>query len=139
MTNSAPSRNEDELARIREIAEGGEDRPVLMMNLNRYRAEAGYPEGELYRGYMAALARLLPRVGAKVLWRAPVEGQARGEQALDEILAVWYPSHRAFLELPEEPGADENFRLRALAVAYAVIHRCPGDRAPLGADAGFGA
>ena len=36
-----------------------------------------------------------------------------------------------FLDLPKAPGADENYRLRALAVEKAVIHRMPGDAFPL--------
>ena len=124
-------RNESELAEIRSIAESGNDRPVLMLNLNRYSEEAGYPSGEAYRAYMAALEALLPRVGGQILWRTPVFGQPVGEQAIDEILAAWYPSHRAFLELPRAPGADENFRLRRQCVEYAVIHRCLGERLPM--------
>lgn len=120
-------RNEDELAAIREIANGGNDQPVLMLNLNRYSVEAGYPDGDNYRQYMSVLEALLPRVGAKVLWRTPVFGQPVGEQRIDEILAAWYPTHRAFLELPDAPGAPENFRLRRTCIDYAVIHRCLGD------------
>ncbi len=44
------------------------------------------------------------------------------------------PSMNLNLYRPEAPCADENFRLRGLAVEYAVIHRCPGDRAPLGRE-----
>ncbi len=124
-------RNEDELDAIKAIARGGGDKPVLMLNLNRYSTEAGYPDGDTYRAYMAVLDTLLPRVGAKVLWRTPVYGQPVGEQSIDEILAAWYPTHRAFLELPDAPGADENFRLRRICVEYAVIHRCEGERHPL--------
>ena len=127
MSTSLIRGNESELEAIREIAEGGSDKPVLMLNLNRYSREAGYPDGENYRGYMSVLDALLPRVGARILWRTPVFGQPIGEQSIDEILAAWYPTHRAFLELPSAPGADENFRLRRVCVEYAVIHRCLGD------------
>ena len=119
--------NDNELETIAAIAEGTDDGPVLMLNLNRYSKEAGFPDGELYREYMRILQNLLPRVGGKVLWRTPVFGQPVGEQPLDEILAAWYPTHRAFLDLPDAPGADDNFRLRRLCVEYAVIHRCVGD------------
>ena len=119
--------NDNELETIAAIAEGGNDGPVLMLNLNRYSKEASFPDGELYCEYMRILEALLPRVGGKVLWRTPVFGQPVGEQPLDEILAAWYPTHRAFLDLPDAPGADDNFRLRRLCVEYAVIHRCAGD------------
>jgi len=125
------TRNNAEIAVIRTIAESGNDRPVLMLNLNRYSTEANFPDGELYRQYMAVLERFVPVVGAKILWRHPIHGQVTGAQPIHEILAAWYPSHQAFLDLPKAPGADENYRLRALAVEKAVIHRMPGDAFPL--------
>ena len=124
------NRNAEELRTIRRIATSGADKPVLMLNLNRYSTAAEFPHGELYREYMSVLEGFLPVVGAKILWRQPVLGQPVGEQKLDEILAAWYPSHQAFLDLFDAPGSDENFRLRSLAVADAVIHRCPGVVAP---------
>lgn len=131
MSEQGARRNDGELEAIAAIAGGGNDRPVLMLNLNRYAAGAGYPDGNPYRDYMAVLEALLPRVGGKILWRTPVYGQPVGEQPVDEILAAWYPSHQAFIDLPGAPGADENFRLRRACVEYAVIHRCAGDRDPL--------
>ena len=124
--NYVNKRNETEIQIMREIATSGRDRPVLMLNLNYYSAEAAFPDGSLYRNYMAVLERFLPVVGAKVLWRHPVLGQATGAQKLHEILAAWYPSHQAFLDLPDAPGAEENFRFRAIAVEHAVIHRVSG-------------
>ena len=120
-------RNDAEIQRIRHIAEGGSDGPVLMLNLNYYSVEADFPNGALYKTYMAVLANFLPAVGAKILWKHPVLGQVTGEQKVHEILGAWYPTHQAFLDLPTAPGAEESFRLRALAVANAVIHRLPGD------------
>ena len=131
MSTGGPTRNNTELDAIQAVADSGEDRPVLMLNLNRYSPDAEFPNGDNYQKYMTVLADLLPRVGARILWRVPVQGQPVGEQPIDEILAAWYPSHRAFIDLPNTEGAKENFRLRRLCVEYAVIHRCPGDRAPL--------
>ena len=127
-------RNVAEIDAIKAIAASGSDRPVLMLNLNRYTAEAGYPDGDLYRQYMSALTKVLPNVGGKVLWQSPVHGQPVGEQPVDEVLAAWYPSHQAFLDLPNVTDAEENFRLRRLIVEYAVIHRCDGELAPLGGE-----
>ncbi len=127
MNDNINRRNESELQAIKAIADSGSDKPVLMLNLNRYSEDASYPDGEIYRKYMSVLDALLPRVGAKVLWRTPVFGQPVGEQPIDEILAAWYPTHQAFLELPDAKGAAENFRLRRMCVQYAVIHRCRGD------------
>jgi len=121
-------RNEDELSIIRGIAGSADDGPVLMLNLNCYRPEAGFPDGDLYHRYVSGLETFLLTVGAQILWRLPVFGQAVGEQKIDEVLAAWYPNHEAFLNLCTAPGAAENYRLRGLCVEHAVIHRCPGDR-----------
>ena len=120
----------DDFAEIKAIAMSDDDGPVLMVNLNKY-AEGEYPDGAAYKDYMGALDILLERVGGKILWRTPVLGQPIGSQALDEILGVWYPSHKSFLALREQGEvSDENFRLRNLVVTAAVIHRCPEDRIP---------
>ena len=119
-----------DFAKIEEIANSDDDRPVLMVNLNKY-SEGEYPNGTIYKDYVKALDVLLEYVGAKILWRTPVYGQPVGTQPLDEILGAWYPSHKAFLALREQGKASEqNFRLRNLAVEYAVIHRCPEDGIP---------
>ena len=124
------TRNDEEMEIMRQIATSGNDRPVLMINLNYYSEQASYPDGALYKNYMDVLERFLPVVGAKILWRHPVLGQATGDQPLHEILAAWYPTHQAFLDLPAAPGAEENFSLRALAVERAVIHRVTGEEYP---------
>jgi hypothetical protein len=123
-------RNEDDFAIVRKIAESGHDGPVLMLNMNRYRADSGYPDDGVYKHYIAGLGKFLEGAGAKLLWRFPVHGQAVGEQKVHELIACWYPVHKVFLNLYQAPGAEENFRLKGICVEYAVIHRCPGDRAP---------
>ena len=123
-------RNEEELAVIASIARSGDDGPVLMLNLNRYKAGSGFPGEGIHGNYITGLERFLPGVGGQILWRRPVLGQAVGEQNIDEILAAWYPSLQSFLDLSTAPGAAENYRLRGECVEYAVIHRCPGDQFP---------
>ena len=116
------------LHQLSAIASSGDDRPVLMLNLNLYSREAAYPDGELYTRHMSGLEAFLPSVGGSILWRFPALGQPVGEQRLDEILAAWYPSHQALLDLRSAPGSEENYRLRAFAIEHAVIHRCPGNQ-----------
>ena len=125
-------RDPAEAARISEVAESGYDFPVLMLNLNRYKPDAEFPTGDIYRTYMRVLQEFLPQVGARLLWRAPVLGRPVGDQVIDEVLGAWYPTHRAFLDLPNASGAQENYRLRSEAVEYACIHRCAGDVPPFG-------
>jgi len=119
-----PSTNAAEIEIVARVAAGEDDGPVFMLNLNKYRAEARYPDGDLYRDYMAALETLLVEVGGQVLWRTTVLGQVVGDQDIDEALGIVYPSHQAFLNLTSAPGSAENMRLRALAVEHADLHRC---------------
>lgn len=125
-------RNESEIAAMRRDAESGNDAPVLMLNLNTYKAEAGFPEGDLYSSYIAALRTVLDAAGANILWQHPVFGQVVGEtHVVHEVLGIWYPSADAFLKLPTLPGADESYRLRELCVERATIHRCGTSPDPL--------
>src|SRR5579862_1685711 len=89
-------RNESELSVIRAIVDSGNDRPVLMLNMNTYTAGAGFPDSVLYRRYLFGLEALVVTLGGKILWRLPVFGQPVGEQQrIDEIVAIWYPTHKA--------------------------------------------
>jgi len=119
-----PSTYAEELEIVAAVAQGANDGPVFMLNLNKYRAEAQYPDGDLYRDYMSALDTLLVEVGGEILWRTAVLGQVVGDQDIDEALGILYPSHQAFLNLMSAPGSAENMRLRALAVERADLHRC---------------
>ena len=53
MADSAPWTDDVETMRV--IAESDNDHPVLMVNLNKYKQKAGYPDGKLYNEYMSAL------------------------------------------------------------------------------------
>jgi hypothetical protein len=119
-----PSINTAEVDAIARIAQSATDGPVFMLNLNKYRPEAHYPEGQLYRDYMSVLDTLLLQVGGKILWRTTVLGQVVGNQDIDEALGIWYASNQAFLNLMSAPASSENMRLRALAVEHADLHRC---------------
>jgi len=119
-----PSMNASEIELVRQIASSDSDRPVLLLNLNKYTPEAHYPQGALYRDYMSVLDRLLSEVGGSILWRTAVLGQVVGGQDIDEALGIWYPSHQAFMNLMSAPSSSDNMRLRALAVERADLHRC---------------
>jgi hypothetical protein len=63
----------------------------------------------------------------------PIKGQilVNGHlEELDEILAYWYPSHRAFLDLFSSADVEENFEIRKELIDYAVTHRCSGINPP---------
>ena len=61
-----PNTNNEEIEKFKIIAQSDNDRPVLMLNLNRYRPEAEYPKGKLYKEYMTVLDQLLSEVGGEI-------------------------------------------------------------------------
>ena len=67
-----PNVNVEQIEEFKSLANTDEDTSVLMLNLNRYRPEAGYPSGKLYKEYTAVLDQLLLEVGGKILWRTHV-------------------------------------------------------------------
>ena len=119
-----PNVNMDEINKIKEIASSGSDGPVMMLNLNRYVPEAGYPDGDLYKEYIAIVAKAVGEVGGKILWQTPVRGHVVGNQDFHETLGVWFPTHQAFLNLSANRYSEENMRLRSLAIEAANLLRC---------------
>ena len=121
-------RNAAEFQTIGDIAAGSNDGPVLMVNMNGYYPEAGYPDGELYQTYIQGLGPFLQGAGGLLLCRMPVYGQAVGQQRVDEIVFAWYPTpqlspHFDRANKPLNPAGCE----RALAKAcMSGASRCSG-------------
>ena len=61
-----PNMNLDELAVFKSFAGSNDDGLALMLNLNRYGPQAGYPNGTLYREYMTVLDQLVAEVGGRI-------------------------------------------------------------------------
>ena len=119
-----PDRNELEFAKIEEIANSENDRPVFMLNLNKYFDRSGFlNRNEKYNDYIETVYAILHETGGKMLWRSTVRDQMVGNQEIDEAWAVWYPSHKAFLDLKDVPTAAKSFTLKRQIVERAVIHR----------------
>ena len=60
----------------------------------------------------------------------PIDGSSLGGGAFDEIIAIYYPTHQAFLNMRSLPSSDENYRLRDLAAANAQLLRSRGKGRP---------
>ena len=114
------------------IAKSEKDYPVLMINQNRY-LKGEFPNGDLYSKWRSINKKMISEVKGKVIWSLKVEAPhlINGNlEALDEILAYWYPSHKAFLSMVNSPYRKDNFELRKELIVYAVIHRCDGRNVP---------
>ena len=119
-----PNVNAETIEKMQRIAGSREDGPVFMLNLNKYTASAGFPHGELYKKYMISINRLVDEVEGKILWQTKVNGQVVGNQDLDEVLGVWYPSHQSFLSIRTAPSSARNMELRSSAVQSANLQWC---------------
>lgn len=115
----------------------GTDGPVVMLNLNKYRPVAEYEDGrdaggrtgrEVYNEYGLVALQALAAVGAKVLWDTPMTAPLIGceHDTYDEVLAIWYPSRAAFIELTNFPGYQEALAHRSAALAWSSLIPCVG-------------
>jgi uncharacterized protein (DUF1330 family) len=121
----------EQVGEMQAIAGGPDDGPLVMLNLNRYRDPAAYAR------YGEVAQRVLVRVGGRILWHAPVRGTVigEGEERFDDVIAVWYPSATAFLELIADPELLEARPHRLEGLERAALLRCDGAAEPaLGLD-----
>jgi uncharacterized protein (DUF1330 family) len=99
----------DELA-----AKVPDGRPVVMVNLLRYRERAVYPPGtvtdavtgrQAYERYSQLTIPHLRKVGARPIWRADARGSlfAPEGETWDEVILVRYPSRAAFARMISNP------------------------------------
>lgn len=128
-----------EMDRLALVAEADDGKPVVMLNLNRYREQAAYADGreasgrDAYLAYAALAIPAIESVGGKVLWVAEGREVAIGceHDAYDEVVAVWYPSRAAFLNLPSYPGYMEAHEHRDAGVEQAVLLACSAEAEPM--------
>ncbi len=132
---------QEQLAEVGAVAGSAADRPVIMLNLNTYRERAAYqgePPGgvsadvsgrEAYERYSEVAQRVLAREGGRILWYTSSPGTVIGApgEGCDEVLAVEYPSHAAFLALALDGEILPALAHRSAGLERAVIIRCePG-------------
>ena len=94
-------------------ARTGEQSPVVMLNLLRFVPDGGR---ERYGEYGAAVAPLLEKAGARVVFAGDPATVLLGERSWDLVLLVEYPTRQAFLEMigSEEYRAIGHLRTEAL-------------------------
>ena len=44
-----------QMARLKKLAEASEGKPLVMLNINKYRPEVNFPVGQSYLSYMEAI------------------------------------------------------------------------------------
>ena len=102
--------NEDQ---IKEFSEQGEDKPIYMVNLLKFKEKANYPDKretdltgeEAYAIYAEEVAGHLEKVGGKPLFGGEVERLMLGEveDLWDKVAIAMYPSRKAMLQMINDP------------------------------------
>jgi len=123
------------------------DRPIVMLNLVRYRAEAAYPDGhdragqsltgaEAYKLYSDESAPVFRRVGGEVIWAGAPMAVLIGpdDEKWHTAFVARYPTAHAFLEMVTDPDYQQAVIHRQAAVATSRLIRCE----PRAAGGGFG-
>ena len=91
-----------------------ENRPIVMLNLLRYREQADYPADfdatpcsgeEAYQRYGVVAAARVASVGGRLIWAGRADCTVIGPEAetWDTVVLVEYPSKQAFAEMIGQP------------------------------------
>ena len=113
--------NEAGLAAFSERAD--EASSVTMLNLLEFAPEGGR---ERYAEYGAAVAPLLEKAGARVVFAGEPGAVLLGEQSWDMVLLVEYPTRRAFLEMIGSEAYRSIAHLRTEALTRGELHPLSG-------------
>lgn len=114
---------QEQLAEIMALAGTDADGPIVMLNLNRYR-----DRGE-YLKYAAVAERVLAEVGGSVMWHADALATVIGDETdrWHEVIAVRYPSRRAFVALATHPDCLAAREHRVGGLERAALVCCADD------------
>jgi uncharacterized protein (DUF1330 family) len=125
------------------LQSSSDDAPVVALNLNRYRERAAYPPGTpdadvsgrvAYMRYGVVAFRAIAAVGGRILWATEGRECLIGceHDAYHEVVAVWYPSRKAFASIEEVPGYRDAFEFhRRAAVEHATLLVCDAAATPV--------
>jgi uncharacterized protein (DUF1330 family) len=100
------------------------DKPIMMLNLLRFRDKAAYADGrdvtgaEAYEAYGRESAPVFRRVGGVIVWRGRPEVMIIGpaDKQWDLAFIARYPTAGAFLEMVTDPQYREAVKHRQAAV-----------------------
>jgi uncharacterized protein (DUF1330 family) len=100
-------------------ARAGEEAPVVMLNLLRFKPDGGR---ERYAEYGAGVAPLLEKAGARVAFAGDPATVLLGERSWDLVLLVEYPTRQAFLEMIGSEEYQAIAHLRTEALEHGELH-----------------
>ena len=108
------------LEQFKQLVAAPDEGPVVMVNLLKFK------DADAYRRYGNAAIGMIEAQGGRLLWAG------RGQQVLigdpgedwDVVLAVEYPSRKAFVEMVSRPEYLEAHADRERALARTVVIAC---------------
>ncbi|HMC50262.1 MAG TPA: DUF1330 domain-containing protein [Solirubrobacterales bacterium] len=100
-------------------ARSGEDAPVTMLNLLRFKPDGGQ---ERYAEYGAAVMPLLEKAGARVVFLGESALPLLGDGRWDSVLLVEYPTCQAFLDMVASAEYQAIGHLRTEALEHGELH-----------------
>jgi len=99
---------------IQTLLAGPPDRPVVMVNVLRFKPAADAPDVGLsgedaYRHYVEKMRPFVESKGGRFLWIGRLDSQVigTGGEEFHMIGLVEYPSRRAFVEIATDPHVEE--------------------------------
>jgi uncharacterized protein (DUF1330 family) len=99
---------------IQTLLTGPQDRPVVMVNLLRFKPRAdGSDEGltgeEAYRRYADEMVPFVESKGGRIIWAGRVDSQVigTGGEEFHMLGLVEYPSREAFVSIATDPHVAE--------------------------------
>jgi len=124
-------------AQIAHLSQQGEDQPICMVNLLKFREKAEYVDGrvteltgrEAYGIYGVEVVAHLAKVGAEVLFSSVVTGLFLGkvEDLWDSIAIAKYPSRKAMLTMMMDSAYQKSEEHRSAGLAGQLnIETVPG-------------
>ncbi len=108
--------NEDQ---FQELAANTNERPVVMLNLLKFKNEGGW---EAYSRYIKESGPFLENVGAKLLYFGNAKELLYGIETWDTVILVQYPSRKAFLKMVNNPDYLKVHSFREEALERAVLY-----------------
>ena len=107
---------------LKEFGEQGEDKPIFMVNLLKFKEKAQYPDKretnltgeEAYAIYSEEVAIHLAKVGGKPIFGGDVQRLMLGEveDLWDKVAIASYPSRKAMLQMISDPDYIESAQHR---------------------------
>ena len=102
-----------DLLNVKGLREMGQQAPVVMVNLMRFRERSLDGDGSGWEAYLRYSALTVPMIkarGGTLLWTGDAKAVALGQQAGNEwdyLALVYYPSVAAFIDMMTSPDYEQ--------------------------------